>query len=281
MRPEDSPPLGDQPDLANATSPIHEAEASPRYGKWLLPLLGLVFFLSLLAWSQLGGDLLSTSAFRISGAGLVVIAALYTLLVARRAGRRHVELERLYSEHLEKLSENLRHIAYHDSLTGLYNHRYFHEQLPYEFERAQRYGHRLSVIMLDVDHFKEVNDRYGHLTGDDLLAFLGKLVNENIRASDIAARYGGDEFALILPETDRSAARATADKLKDVISQRRDWGAGVLVDVALDVSAGVAEYPTDAASAEELLLQADRALYASRSRRGAARQAGIAKALRR
>ena len=137
--------------------------------------------------------------------------------------------------------------------------------------------------MLDVDHFKEVNDHYGHLTGDELLTFLGRLIGENIRASDIAARYGGDEFALILPETDGQSAQATADKLQEVISKRRDWGGGLLVGVALDVSAGVAEYPTDAANAEELLLQADRALYASRARRLAAGtpRARTPKALRR
>jgi diguanylate cyclase (GGDEF)-like protein len=230
---------------------------------------GIAIFVALLLWSQLGWRLFSAGVFAVSCTALVVLAAAYTLLVAVRSGRSRVELERTYSEHLERLSENLRHIAYHDSLTGLHNHRYFHEQLPHEFERAQRYDHRLSVIMLDMDHFKEVNDRYGHLMGDQLLTFLGRLISENIRASDIAARYGGDEFAVILPETDLNSAQATADKLRQVISGRRDWGGGLLVGVALDVSAGVAEYPTTAASSEDLLLQADRALYASRSRRRA------------
>ena len=270
MRAESPPTAGQQPDLVDETPGIHDAGALSSYGKWLLRGTAIAIFVALLVWSQVGRQLFSEGVFRASGAALVILAALDTLVVAVRSGRSHVALERSYSEHLERLSENLRHIAYHDSLTGLYNHRYFHEQLPYEFERAHRYGHRLSVIMLDVDHFKEVNDRYGHLMGDELLTFLGRLIGENIRASDIAARYGGDEFALILPETDGQSAQATADKLKEVISKRRDWGGGLLVGVALDVSAGVAEYPTDAANAEELLLQADRALYASRSRRVAA-----------
>lgn len=282
MRPESPPTAGQQPDLVDETPGIHNAGALSSYGKWLLRGTAIAIFVALLVWSQVGRQLFSEGVFRASGAALVILAALDTLVVAVRSGRSHVALERSYSEHLERLSENLRHIAYHDSLTGLYNHRYFHEQLPYEFERAHRYGHRLSVIMLDVDHFKEVNDRYGHLMGDELLTFLGRLIGENIRASDIAARYGGDEFALILPETDGQSAQATADKLQEVISKRRDWGGGLLVGVALDVSAGVAEYPTDAANAEELLLQADRALYASRSRRVAAGtpRAHTSKALR-
>ena len=107
---------------------------------------------------------------------LILLVALYTVLMGALAGRTNVRLERSYSEHLERLSESLRHLAYHDSLTGLFNHRYFHDHLRSEFERARRYGHQLSVVMLDVNHFKEVNDHYGHLTGDELLSFLGRLI---------------------------------------------------------------------------------------------------------
>jgi len=254
----------DRPALAQQVAEPERARVTPVRAKWRYRLAGFAVFLLLLAWSQLGESVLSPRAYHIAGAALILLAALYTLLLVARAGRANVTLERSYSEHLERLSESLRHLAYHDSLTGLYNHRYFHDHLRSEFERARRYGHQLSVVMLDVNSFKEVNDRYGHLTGDELLTFLGRLIGENVRSSDIAARYGGDEFALILPETEREAARRVAAKICDVVSKRRDWGGGLLVNVTLNISAGVATFPKDALSAEDLLHEADRALYASK-----------------
>ncbi len=232
---------------------------------WLSRLLGAALFSALVIWSQVvpGG---ATSQARVVGLALIFVVAVYTILVAMQAGRAHVKLERSYSEHLERLTERLRHLAYHDSLTGLYNHRYFHDHLRSEFERAKRYGHALSVVMLDVNHFKEVNDQYGHLTGDKLLSFLGRLIAKNVRSSDIAARYGGDEFAIILPETGHEAAQTVVAKIRQAVASRRDWGGGLLNDVGLDIAAGVASFPSDAHSPEELLHGADAALYATKDR---------------
>jgi diguanylate cyclase (GGDEF)-like protein len=257
------PALSDPPQVADETEERdQEVSLAPR--RCLVVGAGLAVFAALLVWSQVDQSLVSPAAYRAVGAGLVVLAALYTVLTVMQAGRANVRLERSYSEHLERLSESLRHLAYHDSLTGLHNHRFFHDHLRSEFERARRYGHNLSIVMMDVNRFKEVNDRYGHLTGDRLLSFLGRLIGENVRGSDIAARYGGDEFALILPETDGEAARKTAAKIREVVATRRDWGNALTVDVALDIAAGVATFPEDASSAEELLHEADRRLYASK-----------------
>lgn len=264
MSEQDSVLIDPQPAPAEEIENTGQNATPSQRAKWIVRLAGIAVFLALLVWSQSDESSFSAPAHRIAGAVLILLVALYTFLVATQAGRSNVKMERSYSEHLERLSESLRHLAYHDGLTGLHNHRFFHDHLRSEFERASRYGHHLSVVMLDVNRFKEVNDRYGHLTGDELLSFLGRLIAENVRGSDIAARYGGDEFALILPETDRDAARNTAAKIRDVVSKRRDWGNRLLVDVALDISAGVATFPDDADSAEDLLQKADRALYASK-----------------
>jgi diguanylate cyclase (GGDEF)-like protein len=187
------------------------------------------------------------------------------LLLATYARGRNVRIERAYSSHLEELSQRLRNLAYRDALTDLYNHRYFYEQLSHEVERAQRYGRPVSIILLDLDNFKDVNDTYGHLMGDKLLALMGQVIKDQVRASDIPARYGGDEFAIILPDTPRAAAEATAEKLGGAIASGRTNAGPLSESLPLSASFGVACCPDDARTVAELLQRADTRVYKAKA----------------
>lgn len=230
-------------------------------------LAGLVLVAVTVGCVLLNGLFLSSGGQNVLDGAVVLAAAAGAFFLSGYARRRNVDLERTYSSHLETLSRRLRDLAYRDGLTGLYNHRYFQEQLAHEVGRAQRYGHRLSVLMLDVDRFKEVNDTYGHLMGDTLLTYVAQLVASKLRTSDIAARYGGDEFAVILPETDQEKALAVAGKLGQAVSGDRRWQGALLENLGVGISFGVASFPDDGRTADDLLVCADRRLYAAKGRR--------------
>jgi diguanylate cyclase len=112
-----------------------------------------------------------------------------------------------------RLYQTMRRIAWTDSLTGVYNRHFFNEMLPRELERAQRYRHQLSVLLLDIDDFKKYNDTYGHLKGDVALRTIARLFSNQLRSSDTIARFGGDEFVVILPEASRRKASAIAERI--------------------------------------------------------------------
>ncbi len=159
----------------------------------------------------------------------------------------------------------LKSLAEKDSLTLLYNHGSFHERLAIELERANRYARPMAVIMLDLDRFKEINDRYGHTTGDRVLALVAGALGAHLRKTDIAARYGGDEFAVILPETDLSSAAVIADRISGGISNiRLDVGGGTVL--SFTASVGYASCTHDAGGRGDILNVADRLMYDSKRR---------------
>lgn len=161
---------------------------------------------------------------------------------------------------LERDQQMLRDLASHDGLTGLFNHRMYYVRLDEEFIRRRRTGTALSMLLLDVDHFKLVNDQYGHLAGDMVLRTLGELVTHSCRAMDTAYRYGGEEIAVILPETDAEGALEIAERLRKAVEAYRfELGAGKEGHVT--VSIGVATSSESLSSSSELTESADRAMY--------------------
>ncbi len=164
--------------------------------------------------------------------------------------------------------EQTRQMAFVDGLTGVYNRRYFEQRIQEELERASRYAGGLAVLMLDIDHFKKVNDEFGHLLGDEVLRQVSAILTQQLRKIDVVCRYGGEEFAILVPQTTGERAWGAAEKLRRVIE---DWSfPGVPRPVT--VSIGVADFPGNGATRDELVQAADSALYA-------AKQAGRNRAL--
>ena len=162
--------------------------------------------------------------------------------------------------------ENARHVqrihelTITDDCTSLYNARHLNFILETEIYRSQRYGYEFSLVFLDLDHFKAVNDTHGHLQGSKLLAEIGQVVRENCRLIDYAFRYGGDEFVILLPQTSKENAGIVARRLHRLIRETA-WLVSDGLDVHITTSAGVASYPTDAKTKAELLHLADEAMY--------------------
>jgi diguanylate cyclase (GGDEF)-like protein len=161
---------------------------------------------------------------------------------------------------VRRAHEVLEQLAITDGLTKIHNHRFFQDQLTREIRRAERSGEPLSLVLLDIDDFKALNDRYGHAVGDSVLEHLAAKLVQETRANDLVARYGGEEFAVLAPSTDRNGAWALAEKLRVAIDETTfESPAGPL---AITVSMGVACYEGDR---EAFFHQADRALYAAKT----------------
>lgn len=165
---------------------------------------------------------------------------------------------------LQEANLKLQELASRDGLTGLFNHRHFQEVLARELDRAGRHGHSLSLFLLDIDHFKVVNDTYGHPAGDAVLQSLSQRAGELLRSTDILARYGGEEFAVILPETGEKGAFVLAERLRRGIEQTQIIAEGhsVCVTVSIGISTWTAKRRE--VGKAELIAAADSALYRSK-----------------
>jgi diguanylate cyclase (GGDEF)-like protein len=172
----------------------------------------------------------------------------------------------IYIHFIYKLNEEIRRQSITDELTGLYNRRFFINRLDQETARAQRYRHPLSLLMVDIDFFKNFNDKHGHPAGDELLRRLGTLLRDMIRGSDFAARYGGEEFAIVMPETDAEMACEIAQRICVLVSDHPFRHRETLPGGSVTVSIGMAGLPGDAQEMEQLIQSADQALYKAKTK---------------
>ena len=219
------------------------------------------------AWSNDPGDLASHAAVSLRSGERVV----GVLVIGSHNARDFTpaEMERLQvignqsSLALQNalLHEELERLSVTDRLTELYNHGYFMQHLEEEIGRAQRFGHVISLIMLDIDDFKSFNDTYGHPHGDRVLQSVAMTISGMLREIDIAARYGGEKFVIVLPETDLDGARAVAERIRAGVAMLSYEGFGIVDDVHKTVSVGVASYPHHAQTGATLIVAAGQAMY--------------------
>jgi diguanylate cyclase (GGDEF)-like protein len=172
------------------------------------------------------------------------------------------ELLRAEIEERKRVEQQLHRLATTDPLTGALNRRHFFELVEQEFDRSQRYGRQISIILVDLDHFKEINDSYGHIAGDQLLQAVADRFNQSLRQMDVFGRYGGDEFIVLLPETSIEQARLAARRLHKVVTSNPvETSRG---SIPLAISIGVASLAnTD--DMEKLLIRTDQALYKAKA----------------
>jgi diguanylate cyclase (GGDEF)-like protein len=163
------------------------------------------------------------------------------------------------ADHRRQLEE----LSRRDGLTGLFNKREFSRILQEQVERYKRHKHPFHLLMMDLDHFKNVNDTYGHLAGDDVLKAVAAAIRREARTLDHVARYGGEEMVLILPETDPAGALVMAERVRSAVAALK-IPVAASKEIGVTLSLGVAGFPADADSAEALIAAADQALYAAK-----------------
>ncbi|WP_406046401.1 diguanylate cyclase [Micromonospora sp. NBC_00898] len=209
-----------------------------------------------------------------AGGGTLGVLALYDRLGADEFDDDDLETLRTFAGHAAVAVDNVRvheeaqRLSLTDPLTGLWNYRYLRESIRREVERANRFGRMLSVLALDLDRFKDVNDTWGHAAGDAVLVEFARRVRGEIREMDLAFRHGGEEFVVLLPETDARGAAIVAERLGAVVRDSPvpvDGHSGEPVLVPVTVSIGIAVYPVHAATGQQVLDAADDALYAAKA----------------
>jgi len=227
------------PDLPGQPAPLQHSSSFTVGGRhWV------AMFAPSTGWS---GASASTRAWAVLFAGLT-----FSLLLA------------VYLRSEQRSARLMREQAMTDALTGLYNRRYLLELLPREFARAKRYRASIAAIMLDIDQFKLVNDRFGHQAGDVVLRELGSLLKASVRESDVACRYGGEEFVLILPEASLDDVRRRAEALRLAAKSMQLDHRGRAIG-PISISLGIAIFPQHANDPEELLRRADQAMYEAKN----------------
>ena len=169
-----------------------------------------------------------------------------------------------YAMERNRLVKKIRELAVRDALTGLYNRRELHRFLDYELVKSKRYNHPFSILLMDIDHFKEINDRFGHRIGDEILQEVAQVLLNHTRGCDLCARYGGDEFIIVMPETPAGQAWYGAERLRKVVEKlsiQLSAEAQALEPLSVTISCGISEFPADDETGQQIIDLADKALY--------------------
>lgn len=197
---------------------------------------------------------------RLSTVIILLIGMVFLISLAGHVLYHFMRKDYFQQRELEEKKKKLRKLARYDQLTGLLNRRSFENELEEEFERSQRYDNKLSVLMIDLDHFKEINDTYGHQAGDQVLEVVGELLHKHTRTSDSGGRYGGEEFCVFLPETDSNRAKKTAQRFRESLKDH-EFGTEDGESFRVTCSIGVAERTDEMSNFTRLIKSADKALY--------------------